>query len=74
MRKIVCQCCKPRRDKRVLEGAIWIVFNGTFICESCRLAAIEYLREIVGLNLASVHPFLDELTAVDSAATTAIRA
>lgn len=67
MRKIACQCCKPRKDKRVIEGAIWLVFDRTFICESCRLAAIEYLRDGVGLTLAKSHPFLDELTRVDSA-------
>lgn len=64
MRKIACQCCKPRKDGKILEGASWVIFGGVLICESCRLAAIEYLREGVGLSLAKAHPFLDELSGV----------
>jgi len=66
MRKIACQCCKPRKDGEIIEGAIWIIFDRVYICESCRLAAIRFLREHVGLSLAYAHPFLDELAGMDS--------
>ena len=70
MRKIVCQCCKSRYG----DTAIWVVFDHTLICESCRLAAIEYLREVIGLSLARHHPFLDELVGVESPKIFSIRA
>lgn len=66
MRKIACQCCKPRWDGRIIEGASWIIFDRVFICETCRLAAIEYWRNVLGFSLAHHHPFIDELIAVES--------
>lgn len=62
MRKIVCQCCENRYG----DSASWLIFKNTFICESCRLAAIEYLRDVCDLSLAKPHVFLDELTTVES--------
>lgn len=60
MRKIVCQSC----DNRFGDNAHWVAFNEVYICESCRLAAVEYLRIVCGLSLAKSHPFLDELSGI----------
>lgn len=67
MRKIVCQCCE-------VEGARWVLWDSTLVCETCRLAAIDYLRNVVGLSLARPHVFLDELSQVDSVKIFTIRA
>lgn len=69
MRKIVCHCCLNRRG----DSAIWIAFKGVQLCESCRLVAVDYLRNVIGLSLAIPHPFLDEITQVDSPRRRSIR-
>lgn len=58
MRKIHCQTCK-------LHTPCWVVFTDLRICDSCRLAVIEYMRA-TGFSLARPHVFLDEFTGVQT--------
>lgn len=58
MRKIPCQSCRGR-PKMTRESANWIVFDRVLICDTCRLAVIQYWTDVLGFSLAA-HPFLDE--------------
>ena len=40
MRKITCQSCKNRYG----DYGLWVIFDRVIICETCRLAVIEYCR------------------------------
>jgi hypothetical protein len=60
MRKIVCECC----EKGIAgNSAIWIIYDSVFICEFCRLAAIEWMLAM-GFNFS--HPFIGEISMVES--------
>ena len=63
MKKIVCACCEPRPDGRIIEGAQWILYDSVPVCESCRRAAIEWML-LMGFNFS--HPFIREISEVES--------
>ena len=60
MRKIVCDACKNRYG----DYAIWVVHKNVLLCESCRLAAIEYWREDLGFGFFS-HVWIDMFMGVE---------
>jgi len=59
MRKVVCESCKNRQG----DVGIWVIYNSVVICETCRLAAIEWMMNHgFGFN----HPFIREISTVES--------
>jgi hypothetical protein len=60
MKKIVCECCK---NKRAGDSAIWVIYGSVMICESCRLAAIEWM---LAWGFTFAHPFIREISTVES--------
>jgi hypothetical protein len=56
MRKVTCQSCKSRYG----DTGIWIVFGSVIICESCRLAVIDYFKDQFDLG----HPFVQEFLTI----------
>lgn len=64
MRKITCQCC----DFRYSKTPAWMVWDNLIICDSCRLAVIQYWTQVLGFSFAP-HPFFDEFVEVESRTT-----
>lgn len=62
MKKIPCSCHHERSPTRIVEGAVWLVFGGVAICESCRLVTIAWLQE-QGISPWD-HPFGSEFCGI----------
>lgn len=73
MRKIPCQSCRNKHFGVNNYGSPgqWLVFDTVVICDTCRLAVIQYWTDVLGFNLAS-HVFLDEFMGMESTRTVKI--
>jgi hypothetical protein len=57
MKKIVCESCNNRHG----DYGVWIVYNRVVICDTCRLATINYLRN---MDFGWDHPWIIEFGAM----------
>lgn len=56
MKKINCEFCKTKQS-----NATWYVFGSMMICETCRLAVVNYQHDLLGF---APHIFFDEFRQV----------